>query len=125
VNVSAAQLLEQTILRLQQGWTKGACARDAAGTVVDASSEEACSWCVSGAMDLIGKGFTPSARNRARKAVWFAIGKKSKVGAVADFNDTHSLEEVIETLKKAVARATDLDARGRRICRPQRPLHSP
>ena len=110
------RILEGTKALIQRGWNQGNFAQNATGANVPADSDEACSWCLTGALTLatrdIGMGPHDESYLDAFEAVHGALPFRTREGIddfdaanLVGFNDfpTRTVGEVIKVVDAAIA----------------------
>lgn len=93
------QLLQavRDLLSDKSHWTQYVSARDAKGKQVEAQSNKACAWCLIGAF----RKLEPDLDKRWEARVY--LMSHLDTHSTGSFNDTHSHEEVLQLLDKALA----------------------
>lgn len=82
-----------------QCWTQGAASRDATGKQA-MIGDVAVSWCLIGAVREVSYSGELDSADDA-----IAMMREAAQGSVADFNDTHTHQEVLALFDKAIAEA--------------------
>ena len=114
--VTEAQLLEQTVVRLKQGWTKNAYAHDSRGVRVNPCSDGAVSWCLRGSMirafydlttcnpvKIVATNPVLTPLKNLRHAVACVVEELTGCLGDVSFNDEHALHagEIIGIVERA------------------------
>ena len=96
---SIKQLLIAARARISkpENWTQGTAARCSNGNPVMASDVKACQWCSLGTIALTS--YSESDPETAQLNMWRAL----KNPGIAEFNDTHTHQEVLNVFDKAIA----------------------
>jgi hypothetical protein len=94
------------LLATEEQWTQGHYAKNTNGTPVGYTSEDACSFCLLGALDktvqnLICRSEIPSLCVAINEKLNAMAGNNDDV-ILSEFNDTHTYEEVIAVLDRAI-----------------------
>jgi hypothetical protein len=99
----AANALRAVRARLDQGWSQGVDARDAAGVAVPLGDENARSWSVLGAFALAAANGTPT--DRIAPALR-ALADVTQADSLVDWNDYphRKQQEVLDAFDSAIAR---------------------
>jgi hypothetical protein len=81
-----------------KAWTQGVPARDVEGTSVPPNNQQACKWCMLGALTKVTATYDSwqEAMGKIRDAMQGDV-------CIATFNDTHTHAEVLALLRKAAA----------------------
>lgn len=82
-------------------WTRGASARDKFGEPTMLVSEEACSWCTMGALSVVSDYADKFERDGFERARGY-LKRVIPCRMVADYNDSHTHEEVMRMFDKAI-----------------------
>lgn len=90
--------LKATKALIERGWITGAYARDRAGNVVPSRAPDACCWCLIGACNA-------AAGDYVREVIAHISRVAGIHGSLAAWNDTHTKEEVLALLDKAIEHA--------------------
>jgi hypothetical protein len=91
--VTTLEILRATRAKLEQGWCKGATARDASGAPVPPNAEEAVCWCVFGA------AITTGAVWHERQAAYHVLERFTDGAAIDQFQDlATTLDEVLAVI---------------------------
>ena len=97
-------MIKQNLLTLRDllsdksKWTQEVCARDKNDEEVSPGSEEACKWCLVGALMRIDL-------HTEKEHDEICIYLNKKIGGIGTFNDTHSHEEVMQKLDELITGA--------------------
>jgi len=92
------------LIEKPERWTQGASARRANDSITDASSDDACKWCVEGAFERV---------MQAPEQLYFGNLMALLGTTPHTFNDSHTHAEVLQLLKDAIARAPVREAEGK------------
>lgn len=114
----AVAILEEARERIEKGWTQGAFARNSVGDAVNEDSEQACAWCVTGALMAAPRiAVDDAARFYLHKAI--ASIDDASQHSLASWNDApdRTQEEVLAAFDAAIkiARSSRAGATPRKI----------
>jgi hypothetical protein len=101
--LAVVQNLEAAKAKIEkpENWTQNVFAKDAGGTRVYGTSESAVCYCALGALQAATK------RDIAADAPGYLYLTKSAMGSVADYNDSHTHEEVVAMFDRAIRLAKE------------------
>jgi hypothetical protein len=93
---TVAQALEKTLEYIKQGWTKEANARDKQGRACLWCDENACCWCLNGAMLKAANAQSVLTIHMHHQIWWSNRLTISGYTSLSEFNDSAESKEVIE-----------------------------
>lgn len=85
----------RALIEKPERWAQGAVALKANGEACPATSNSACQWCASGAVEMVAQDYKES--NAALRLLYEVIGSP-----IGEFNDDHTHAEVIAAFDRAV-----------------------